>query len=126
MVYLMRRREDGNFYAGKFQKLSKTEKWDGVREAWLLNKLQVELSTKVRRKSRPRSSHCQDHLLEWAFSEDWENVHKILLTFPLQDCKFVIKLVEFYSSPRESVIVTEYLEVDITILKLSTLYLRYI
>ena len=45
MVYLMRRREDGNFYAGKFQKLSKTEKWDGVREAWLLNKLQVELST---------------------------------------------------------------------------------
>ena len=50
----------------------------------------------------------------------------MFLTPPLQDCKFVIKLVEFYSSPRESVIVTEYLEVDITILKLSTPYLRYI
>ena len=66
------------------------------------------------------------HPVEWAFSEDWENLREILLTFPLQDCKFVIKLVEFYSSPRESVIVTEYLEVDIYVLKLSTLYLRYI
>ena len=66
MVYLMRRREDGNFYAGKYQRLSQTERWDGVREAWLLNKL--------------------------------------------QDCKFVIKMIEFYQSPEESVIVTEYLE----------------
>ena len=66
MVYLMRRREDGNFYAGKYQRLSHTERWDGVREAWLLNKL--------------------------------------------QDCKFVIKMIEFYQSPDESVIITEYLE----------------
>ena len=82
MVYLMRRREDGQFYAGKFQKLSQQvschqavmqavraveqERWDGLREAWLLNKL--------------------------------------------QDCKFVIKMIEFYQSPSESVIITEYLE----------------
>ena len=66
MVYLMRRREDGLFYAGKYQRLSNNEKWDGMREAWLLNKL--------------------------------------------QDCKFVIKMVEFYQSPGESVIITEYLE----------------
>ena len=66
MVFLMRRREDGNFYAGKFQKLSEQERWDGLREAWLLNKL--------------------------------------------QDCKFVIKMIEFYQSPSESVIITEYLE----------------
>ena len=66
MVYLMRRREDGLFYAGKYQRLSDNERWDGMREAWLLNKL--------------------------------------------QDCKFVIKMVEFYQSPGESVIITEYLE----------------
>lgn len=66
MVYLMRRREDGNFYAGKYQRFSDNEKWDGIREAWLLNKL--------------------------------------------QDCKFVIKMIEFYQSPEESVIITEYLE----------------
>ena len=28
----------------------------------------------------------------------------------LQDCKFVIKMIEFYQSPSESVIITEYLE----------------
>lgn len=66
MVYLMRRREDGMFYAGKYQRLGQKERWDGVREAWLLNKL--------------------------------------------QDCKFVIKMIEFYQSPKESVIITEYLE----------------
>ena len=66
MVYLMRRREDGMFYAGKYQRLGQKERWDGVREAWLLNKL--------------------------------------------QDCKFVINLLEFYQSPGESVIITEYLE----------------
>ena len=66
MVYLVRRREDGLFYAGKYQRLTDRERWDGMREAWLLNKL--------------------------------------------QDCKFVIKLVEFYQSPGESVIITEYLE----------------
>lgn len=66
MVYLVRRREDGLFYAGKYQRLADRERWDGMREAWLLNKL--------------------------------------------QDCKFVIKMVEFYQSPGESVIITEYLE----------------
>ena len=66
MVYLVRRREDGLFYAEKYQRLSDNERWDGMREAWLLNKL--------------------------------------------QDCKFVIKMVEFYQSPGESVIITEYLE----------------
>ena len=66
MVYLVRRREDGLFYAGKYQRLTDRERWDGMREAWLLNKL--------------------------------------------QDCKFVIKMLEFYQSPGESVIVTEYLE----------------
>ena len=48
------------------QRLGETERWDGVREAWLLNKL--------------------------------------------QDCKFVIKMMEFYQSPAESMIITEYLE----------------
>ena len=66
MVYLMRRREDGLFYAGKYQRLNSGEKWDSMREAWLLTKL--------------------------------------------QDCQFVIKMVEFYQSPGESVIITEYLE----------------
>ena len=66
MVYLVRRREDGLFYAGKYQRLADSERWDGMREAWLLNKL--------------------------------------------QDCKFVINMVEFYQSPGESVIITEYLE----------------
>ena len=66
LVYLMRKRDDGLFYAAKHQRLSDVEKWDGMREASLLNKL--------------------------------------------QDCKFVIRLVEFYQSKEESVIVTEYLE----------------
>ena len=66
MVYLVRRREDGLFYAAKYQRLADSERWDSMREAWLLKKL--------------------------------------------QDCKFVIKMLEFYQSPGESVIITEYLE----------------
>ena len=66
MVYLMRKKEDGLFYAAKHQTFNEEEKWDGMREACLL--------------------------------------------FKLQECKFVIRMVEFYQSKDESVIVTEYLE----------------